>query len=115
MNTFSFLLISCLITQGIQTQERNLSPFFQYFINNEYDSARVFIQRKQKEAPDDTILHYYLGKTYLALKQPAKAVDELQDGLEDKPTDARIHDYIGRAYEEQGIWEDIENVQLTLY
>jgi len=92
-----------MITPLLYAQEKNLDKFYKFFMYNEYDSARVFLQRKLQESPDNPQFRYYLGKTYFALKQPAKSIQELVKALSDKPSDAKIHDLIGRAYEEQGM------------
>lgn len=97
-----FLFIISIGTQ-LQAQKRNLTDFFLFFMNNEYDSARVFLKRQIEQNPESKQLQYYLGKTHLALNNYSPAVTAFRKALEGKKSDARIYQYLGQVYEEQGM------------
>lgn len=96
-----FLII--FIGAELHAQKQNLTDFFLFFMNNEYDSARVFLERQIEQNPDNKQLQYYLGKTHLALNNYSQSVIAFQKALEDKKSDARIYQYLGQVYEDQGM------------
>ena len=103
MRRITICLMICLVSIRVSAQDTTLNKFFKFFIINEYDSARAFLEKKLEDDPNNPQFRFYLGKTHLALKRPSNAIQELQKAIENKPSDAKTYDYIGRAYEEQGM------------
>jgi len=99
---FLFLLI-VFIASDLYAQKRNLTDFFLFFMNNEYDSARVFLERQLKQEPESKQLQYYLGKTHLALNNYSLAVKAFRRALDGTRGDARIYQYLGKIFEDQGM------------
>ena len=99
---FPFLLL-IFIGTGLHAQKKDLTNFFLFFMNNEYDSARVFLERQIEQNPGNKQLQYYLGKTHLALNNYSQAVTAFRNALQDEKSDARIYQYLGQVYEDQGM------------
>ena len=99
---FPFLFIVFIGTE-LHAQKSDLTDFFLFFMNNEYDSARVFLERQIEQNPDNKQLQYYLGKTHLALNNYSPAVTAFRKALEGKNSAARIYQYLGQVYEDQGM------------
>ena len=99
---FPFFFIIFIGTE-LHAQKSDLTDFFLFFMNNEYDSARVFLERQIEQNPDNKQLQYYLGKTHLALNNYSPAVTAFRKALEGKNSDARIYQYLGQVYEDQGM------------
>jgi cytochrome c-type biogenesis protein CcmH/NrfG len=85
---FPLLLLIFIVTE-LHAQKQNLTDFFLFFMNNEYDSARVFLERQIEKNPENKQLQYYLGKTHLALNNYSQAVTAFHKALEGKKSDAR--------------------------
>jgi tetratricopeptide (TPR) repeat protein len=103
MKRFYIAIFFFLVTSGLFAQKSNLIDFFLFFMNNEYDSARVFLERQTDQNPESKQLQYYLGKTHLALNNYSPAVTAFRKALEGKKSDTRIYQYLGQVYEEQGM------------
>jgi len=103
MKKFFTLLLIIFIGTQLHAQKRDITDFFLFFMNNEYDSARVFLERQIKKNPENKQLQYYLGKTHLALNNYSQSVIAFRKALENKKSDARIYQYLGKVYEDQGM------------
>jgi len=103
MKQYFLFLLLLLTTTQLYAQKSNLTDFFLFFMNNEYDSARAFLERQIEQNPDNKQLQYYLGKTHLALNNYSHSVTAFHKALEGKKSDARIYQYLGQVYEEQGM------------
>ncbi len=99
---FPFFLI-IFIGAALHAQKSDLTDFFLFFMNNEYDSARVFLERQIEQNPENKQLQYYLGKTHLALNNYSQSVTAFHKALEGKKSDARIYQYLGQVYEDQSM------------
>jgi len=97
-----FLFLVFLGT-GLHAQKKDLTNFFLFFMNNEYDSARVFLERQIEQNPDNKQLQYYLGKTHLAMNNYSQSVIAFRHALEGTKSDVRIYQYLGQVYEDQGM------------
>ena len=97
------LLFIFTINMSVFGQNQRLIRIFDLFMRNEYDSALLFLEKSLHVDPDNPELHFYLGKTWLASKRPALAIAEFQQAFEDKPSDEKVYEHIGKAYEEQGM------------
>ncbi len=97
------------------SQETNLNRFFGYYMNNDFQSAKNFLEEQIKENPGDKNLHYYLGKTLLALKKYQPAKIEFGLALKNGYAPEKILKYLGQINEEQGLLaEAIEKYQLVM-
>jgi len=109
-----FVLV-LLIPTILFSQQSNLNQFFDYYMNNDFQSAKNFLEEQIKDKPDDKNLHFYLGKTLLALKkyQPAKMAFGM--ALRKGYPPGRILKYLGQIYEDQGMLaEAIERYQSVM-
>ena len=97
-----FLIIVSIAT-GLHAQKRNLTDFFLFYMNNEYDSARVFLERQLAQSPANKQLQYYLGKTHLALNNYSLAATAFRKALKGDRSDARVYQYLGKIYEDQAM------------
>ena len=106
------LSLLLLFTTKVVSQQSNLDQFFDYYMNNDFQSAKEFLEEKIKENTDDKNLHFYLGKTMLALKKYQKAKIEFGLALKNGYPPGKILKYLGQIYEDQGMLaEAIERYQ----
>jgi tetratricopeptide (TPR) repeat protein len=105
-----FLIPTILISQETKTDQ-----FFNYYMNNDFESAKNFLEEQIKENPKDKNLHFYLGKTLLALKKYPKAQKEFRLALKNGYAPGKILKYLGQIYEDQGMLaEAIERYQSAI-
>ncbi|MCD6116148.1 tetratricopeptide repeat protein [bacterium] len=98
-----FILIIFFSVYSLHAQEVNLTKFFRFFINANYDSSRAFIEKELLKDPDNLVLHLYLGRVFLVQKKYSLAISSFKNALQHNKSDAAIYNYIGKAYEEQGM------------
>jgi len=104
MKTFKpFIFIIFFSVYPLYAQQVNLSKFFRFFINANYDSSRAFIEKELLKDPDNPVLNLYLGRVLLVQKKYSSAISCFKKAMLNNKSDAGIYNYIGKAYEEQGM------------
>jgi tetratricopeptide (TPR) repeat protein len=68
------------------------------FEKGNYDEARQMLSDALAKAPDDPQSHFYLGRTYLALEEAAKALPHLEKAVQLEPENAVYHFWLGVNY-----------------
>ncbi len=91
----------CVMTLNVLAQDDN--QFLRYFITNEYDSARVILETRIAESPDDGEAYYYLGRIHLAEKKHALAINAFRKYIDLHPTHQKGYEQLGKTYEDQGM------------
>lgn len=66
--------------------------------HQQYAQALSFFQQATQLDPQNIRGHYYTGLTYLAVKQPERAVEPFKTALQLRPSDADIQYQLGVAY-----------------
>jgi tetratricopeptide (TPR) repeat protein len=109
------LVFILFIPTILMSQQSNLNQFFDYYMNNDFLSAENFLQGQIEKNPDDKNLHFYLGKTLLALKKYQGAKKEFELALKNGYAPGKILKYLGQIYEDQGLLaEAIERYQAVM-
>ncbi|MFH1941995.1 MAG: tetratricopeptide repeat protein [bacterium] len=103
MKKSCLLFLICCVSIRLFAQTADLDPFYKYFMNAQYDSARMVLEKRLEIDPDNPQLHFHLGKTYLALKKHDSAIQEFRRSLRDSPADTKVYECIGSAYEDIGM------------
>jgi len=112
--TVIFILI-LFIPTILFSQESNLNKFFEYFMNNDFENARSYLEQNIKADPENKELHFYLGKTFLVLKKYQQAKKEFGLALKNGYSPEHILKYLGQIYEDQGMLaEAIERYQVVM-
>ncbi|MFH1943711.1 MAG: hypothetical protein ABIL68_16540, partial [bacterium] len=63
MKKFIILLLLYLFSIRSSAQSVGIDPFYGFFMNAQYDSARMVLEKRLEIDPDNPQLHFHLGKT----------------------------------------------------
>ncbi len=95
--TFFILLLNfSLIAQSVEQ-----SSFFQYYLQNEYDSALVYLNKIENQFTISGEAKFYAGKIYFALARYEKTISIIKPALTNTPFDLHLNYLLGQAYENQ--------------
>ncbi|MBC8180983.1 tetratricopeptide repeat protein [candidate division KSB1 bacterium] len=109
------LFLMLFFTTNLISQQSDLTKFFDYYMNNDFHYAKNYLESQIKENSDDKNLHFYLGKTLLALKKYQPAKMSFGMALKNGYPPGKILKYLGQINEEQGLLaEAIEKYQLVI-
>lgn len=102
-SSFCFLMLFFIIILNLPltAQSSQQAPFFKYYLQNEYDSALVYLEKNQLEFKIPGEAKYYAGKIYFALAQYEKTISILKSAIANTPFDLHLHYLLGQAYENQ--------------
>lgn len=90
-----------LLNLSLFAQSDHEANFFKYYLQNEYDSALIFLEKNNNQfiAPGEA--KFYAGKIYFALAQYEKTISILKPAITNTPFDLHIYYLLGQAYENQ--------------
>ncbi|NOZ61862.1 MAG: tetratricopeptide repeat protein [Calditrichaeota bacterium] len=94
--------IFAMMAPDLAAQTNSLEPFFKYFFNNQYDSARAEIKRQIAADSSAASLYFYQGKTCLAMHDYDAALHAFRQAVRKGYPAAKAFRYIGQIFEEQG-------------
>ncbi len=69
-----------------------------YFHKNQYENAEKYLLQSLKILPRFTIALHWLGRTYVELGNPFKAIENLEKAISQAPLVPEIHFDLGEAY-----------------
>lgn len=99
LSCMGFMLSILALDASAQYEEH----FFQHYINNELDSARIILESRITESPEDGDAYFYLGRIHLAEKDHGSAVNTFRKFIDLRPKDVKGYEYLGKTYEDQGL------------
>lgn len=70
----------------------------QLYAHGQFRQAAEILAQKCRAAPQDSDLHFWLGKCYLKTQKVDEAVREFEKALQIRPSNSAYHLWLGRAY-----------------
>ena len=104
-----------LLLSSLQAQTGSLEKFYRNFFSNQFDSARVEIEKSIQQDSSTAHLYFFLGKTCLAMNDYDAAIRAFQSSIRKGYLPGQAYEYIGQIFEEQGRLADaIDAYQVAL-
>lgn len=91
-----FLLFLALLSGQAQSKD-NLDEAIRIYGKGAYRQAVVLLQQEAKSSPKDAEVRFWLGKSYLKIRDWGSAIKEMEKAVELQPSNPRYHLYLGRA------------------
>jgi len=91
------LLTLVLAAQLSAAASEKLSDAIRLYEKGSFRQAVELLRQEAKSSPRDAEARFWLGKTYLKIQEWKAAVTELEKTVELEPSNARYHQWLGRA------------------
>ena len=96
---FCFFTISAI---GFSSANENeLDKGISLAVDARYEEALSVFRKLHREKPDDPLLNYYVGITYLRLKNLENAIAYLRRAVQEKASFPQAYFLLGRAYQKK--------------
>jgi len=94
-----------ILVQGIPGSEE-LSEALQLFQKGKYEEALVGFKSALEKKPEDAIVYYNLGATYMVLEKQNEAIDAFRRSIDIQPDNFQALKYIGQLYGKKENYEE---------
>ena len=91
------LLAPAAVTQSTAAASEKLSDAIRLYEKGSFSQAAELLRQEAKSSPRDAETRFWLGKAYLKIQDWKAAVAEMEKAVELEPSNARYHQWLGRA------------------